>query len=185
MIQDKINSLKPYFKLFNIADGVAYALIEMPKKWVVPSDISEKFMISTKEVSGKDSGVYFFADMNENTNAIDSVFDSIEYTINFNKLLEERTEVFCELVNRLKEISSTEPVERLRKLQFVLPGDVKKRGRKKKDKKVNNVIEEAEATSVGNMEEVVTSKNVPEGTVGDSDGMLAAANQMLEELNNE
>lgn len=113
-IQDRITGLGSYFKSFNIIDGLAYALVKFPSGWKLPDEemLGEEFSVSTQENS---DGVYFYIEMSE---GVGRLFDAIDYTVSFNKAIEERLALFKECANKLKELFNTEDLEKLRTLEF-------------------------------------------------------------------
>ena len=171
-ITERINKLKPHFLAFNIAENVAYALVKMPisannpthKMWKIPDDIYERYKVKCSKDNETENGVYFFSNMEESSNAIDNVFDSIEYTFEFNKALEERGEIFKKLIEQLKELTFTEPLEKLKTLQFVFPEQPKKGKKngkvpKKIEKDLGKVAEEIKAPEVVGVENKQENNN--------------------------
>ena len=144
-LQERINNVKPYFVLFNIAENVAYSLIKTPNGWTVPSDLTKIHGVQYKKDTETVNGIYFFADLTENTGGIEAIFNAIDYTIEFNLTIEERAAIFREKAEILKNLVYTEPIDKLKALEFTFKKMPKsnKKGKaspKKKETVVNEVV---------------------------------------------
>ena len=137
-LQKRIDKAKPYFQLFNISENVAYSLMKMPSGWTVPSDLSKVYGVQVKKDTASQYGVYFFVDLLENTNGITAIFDAIDYTIEFNMTIEERTNIFKEKAELLKNLIYSEPIDKLKTLEFTF------KKRPKKAKQIEKVVTEKE-----------------------------------------
>ena len=102
-IQDRYVKTRQYVSLFNIAENVAYALLKMPNGWVIPSNVTKEFNIQCKKDIETQNGYYIFVDLSENQNGITSIFDSIDFIIEFNNAIEERASIFREKAEILKK----------------------------------------------------------------------------------
>ena len=145
-LQERINKVKPYFILFNIAENVAYSLIKTPNGWTVPSDLTKIHGVQYKKDTETANGIYFFADLTENTGGIEAIFNAIDYTIEFNLTIEERAAIFREKAEILKNLVYTEPIDKLKALEFTFKKMPKsKKGKpnpKKKEMAVNETVVE-------------------------------------------
>lgn len=171
-LQERINKAKPYFVLFNIAENVAYSLIKTPNGWTVPSDLVKVHGVQYKKDTETANGIYFFADLTENTNGIEAIFNAIDYTIEFNLTIEERANIFREKAEILKNLIYTEPIDKLKTLEFTF----KKMPKKSKTKKTKNIpkTEEVVINEPEKTEQVTENDN-------SVDSMMELAKSMTEE----
>ena len=116
-MQDRIEKIKEYFVAFNIAENMAYTQVRFPNKWDVPSSeiLEENFNVNTAIES--DGTIYFFSEM---SNGILNVFDAVDFTIDYNKDLEEKSELFREKIEELKELFATKTLDELRTMKIVV-----------------------------------------------------------------
>ena len=138
-MEERINKIKKYFKSFEIVDGIAYTLVSFPKKWQVPSNeiLMETFNVKTV-LSEKGNGFYFCCEI---SNGIYPLFDAVDFTIDFNLNIEEKSELLIEKVNELKTIFAEKPIEVLRTIQFKY-SEKKPKNIRKNNKKKNNDSED-------------------------------------------
>lgn len=193
-MQKRIENVKEYFVAFNIAENTAYAQLRFPTKWDVPSNEILEENFNTRSAIENDGSVYFFSDM---SNGIMNVFDAVDFTIEYNKDLEEKSELFREKIEELKQIFATKTLEELRNLTIsvkevtTLPwkksekGDKKERKRgkdkpqiKEDEKVVNNEVSENEVAEKKECEEIPPKEacNVPE----EENSLLAYAQGIVE-----
>lgn len=193
-MQKRIENVKEYFVAFNIAENTAYAQLRFPSKWDVPSNEILEENFNTRSAIESDGSVYFFSDM---SNGIMNVFDAVDFTIEYNKDLEEKSELFREKIEELKQIFATKTLEELRNLTIsvkevtTLPwkksekGDKKERKRgkdkpqiKEDEKVVNNEVGEKEVAEKNECEEIPSNevRNVPE----EENSLLAYAQGIVE-----
>lgn len=193
-MQKRIENVKEYFVAFNIAENTAYAQLRFPSKWDVPSNEILEENFNTRSAIEGDGSVYFFSDM---SNGIMNVFDAVDFTIEYNKDLEEKSELFREKIEELKQIFATKTLEELRNLTIsvkevtTLPwkksekGDKKERKRgkdkpqiKEEEKVVNNEVSEKEVVEKNECEEIPSNEvcNVPE----EENSLLAYAQGIVE-----
>lgn len=166
-MQNRINNIIEYFRGFNIADGIAYIHVTFPKTWQLPNNniLNNEFKTN---VASDNTGIYFFT---KYENGINIVFDAVEFTIDFNKDLEEKTSLFKDKVSELKELFMQEKLDVLKTLQFKF---TKKKTTKKKIS--NNDLDK-------NDEEQHNSDhvNIPENNADES--LLNFAQNIVEENN--
>lgn len=136
-IQERIHKIGEYFQLFNIAENIAYIVAKFPKNWTIAKSIEQEYNIQTRYDQQK--GItYFFAELSQNPNGLESSFDAVDAVIKLNKEIEIRAKIFKEKAEQLKEIVYTESIESLNSLEFVIK-QKKVRGRKK-----NQIVRQTE-----------------------------------------
>lgn len=167
-MQNRINNIIEYFRGFNIADGIAYIHVTFPKTWQLPNNniLNNEFKTS---VASDNTGIYFFT---KYENGINIVFDAVEFTIDFNKDLEEKTSLFKDKVSELKELFMQEKLDVLKTLQFKL--------NKKKTAKKKNPNQDLDK----NVEEQCVSKETTISENNDSESLLNFAQNIVKENNN-
>ena len=135
-ISERIVSLGDKFMGFNITSGYIYALINLPKKWSIPSEIDDYNVKSVAD--NKSTGTYFFTEI---VNGVDKVFDAIDHCVGVNKDAMERAQIFQEKIAELKEIfgDGTKTIEELRTLEFNFPPQ--KKGVKRPKAPVEKVVD--------------------------------------------
>lgn len=135
-IQERIHKIGEYFQLFNIAENVAYIVAKFPKNWTIAKSIEQEYNIQTK--CDQEKGItYFFAELSQNPNGLESSFDAVDAVIKLNKEIEIRAKIFKEKAEQLKEIIYTESIESLNNLEFVIKH--KKRREKKRIQTVKQI----------------------------------------------
>lgn len=147
-MQERINKISEYFKVFNISDNIAYISINFPSKWQVPDTkiLEDSFKV---KIAPDDGGiVYFFTDV---SNGIDNLFDSVEFTITYNRDLETKMQLLKEKVTLLKELFAIHSLEELSTLEIKLTP--------KKAKKTKKVKTTEQTTSVDDVETKVEETN--------------------------
>lgn len=183
-MQNRINSIKEYFVGFNIAENVAYVKVVFPETWSVTSNEILDSTFKVNSVSDNDGGIYFYSDMNE---GITNLFDAIDFTIEFNKDMERKSQLFLEKLEELKSLFSTLTLEELTTLEFITTKKnnnkektkTRKRGEKKEDKKVDKVKTEEKKEEVqlevpeqgSKKEEIIIENN--------NDSLLAFAEELV------
>ena len=141
-INDRIEKLGKYFVSFNIADGVAYALVDLPKTWNVPMTLD---YFKVKTAKKEDKGFYFFSEVSE---GIGNIFKAIDSVIELNKEYEEKKALLVEKANEMKELFAVEPLEKLRRLEFTFARQKKQKAKKKVEKIEQYVPSEDEQKSL-------------------------------------
>ena len=114
-LQDRIEAIKPIFRGFNIdaKEGVSVLLVKFPSGWQIPDSTVDTFGVHIETYK---EGVYF---MSEIESGIDSLFDAVDFVMNFNQSIIEKGEILKEKIEELKKLFVSEPVERLKSLRFV------------------------------------------------------------------
>lgn len=161
----RIENISAYFGGFNIVDNISILLIKFPQGWSVfdINVIRSKYNVN---VSEKPEGLYFLI---ETKDGVDNLFDAVEYVIGLNKALEEKSILLKEKANELRQIFLTEPLEKLKTLQFTFneekslkskKNSVKtKKNAEKPEDKLNKVIEEAISDQKDNTKKAVKEEN--------------------------
>lgn len=142
------------------ADGVEYYVvtINFNPKWnvVKPSDETVNC------VSQTESGAYvYFTEVN---NGIDTVFDAIDDTINYNEDVEKKITLLRQKISELQELFANETYENLQRLTFVIQDGAKKRGRKPKQQEVVEEVKEEVKDDITNCDNI---QETPVETVED------------------
>ena len=134
-MQDRITKIKDYFRGLEICEGIVIVKIDYPGKWVIPSAqlLDELFKVKVVE-NKKEVGYFYCCEM---INGVTPVFDAIDFTIDFNRNLEEKSELLKEKVNELKTLFAEKPIEVLRTIEFKY---YEKKAKTKKSKKTEEVI---------------------------------------------
>ena len=128
-LNERIESVKPYFVLFNISaeEDAIYAVVRFPQTWTIPDRAALKKTYNV-ELASMNNGICFAT---ETKNGAECVFDALDYVIKFNKCVEERKELLISKVNELKNLFATEDLEKLKTLTFVFEKPKKaKQGKK-------------------------------------------------------
>ena len=81
-INDKIASLKGYFKGMNVAEGFVYVTVEFPEGWFINDDLCAHYEVRAAKEKN-DGTYYFFTSM---AIGFDAVFDAILETIKYNEV---------------------------------------------------------------------------------------------------
>ena len=183
----RIEQIKEYFVAFNIAEDIAYILISFPEKWELPSSSVLEENFDTKTATETDGKIYFFSDL---SNGVNNVFDAVDFVVEYNKELEEKTELFMEKINYLKELFSTKTLDELKKLQISIsqntlpftPPNTKeiKQKAKRRSKKDVPVNETTKNNEVKNGIIATTEEKKDEKTEdNNSDSLLSFAQDLI------
>lgn len=134
-MQNRINRIKEYFVAFNIAENIAYVKVNFPKKWDLTSGeiLNDEFKCNAVE-DKEHGGIYFFSDME---NGITNLFDAIDFTIDFNKDMELKSQLFLEKMEEMKTLFSTLPLDELKTMEFAFK-EKSKTPKADKNKEVKN-----------------------------------------------
>ena len=134
-MQKRIEKINQYFNDFKVCDGLVFISVDFPKKWQIPSSELLEEMFKTKYVNKNDgTGYYFFSSIE---NGIYNVFDTVDFTIEFNLNLEEKTKLLQEKTEELKKLFVELPIETLKTIEFKYsekkPKNIRKNNKKKSD----------------------------------------------------
>lgn len=146
-LQEKLIELSEYGVSFNVASGNFVIKIKYNSNWTIIQPDGNEIAFYRDE--NDDSVYYYVASV---TTSIDKIFFAIDETIEYNRELELKVELFKEKMSELQEIFAQEPLDALRTLEFKL-----KKKKKEKTKK-EKVVKEKE-DDINNIEEV--SENEP------------------------
>lgn len=135
-MQKRIEKINQYFNDFKVCDGLVFISVDFPKKWQIPSNELLEEMFKTKYVNKNDgTGYYFFSPIE---NGIYNVFDTVDFTIEFNLNLEEKTKLLQEKTEELKKLFVELPIETLKTIEFKYSEKKPKNVRKNNKKKIND-----------------------------------------------
>lgn len=113
-LQERMNSLRPYFKGIEMYNEALIVRVEYPSNWkAYPSD-DGKVKVTPSETSPNET--YYYASSNDST--YDSILDLIEETVKANQDILLKLELLREKTEELKEIFSTHTYEELSSLSF-------------------------------------------------------------------
>lgn len=132
-LQEKLISLSEYKLGFNIYNGHVVININYPTEWTIikPEDDDITF--------AQENSIYYYS---APIIQMQNIFEVIETTIEFNKEMEKKLELFKLKQKELQEIFAEESYEILETLSFTLKKKKKvaKKTPKKEDVKMNNEI---------------------------------------------
>lgn len=143
-INERVKALGPYFKSLNMVDGAVVVLVKFPEKWKVfnKEEIFEEFNVQVGKKEEVD-GTFFVGEI---ADGLENVFDAIESVISQNKTLEEKAELLEAKAKELRDLFISEPLEKLKTLEFTFK--VKNTARKSKNAvKTEETVEEPEEKS--------------------------------------
>ena len=168
-VNDRIKNVGEYFAVFNVHDGAVCVGVRFPDKWTLfdAETICNEFRVQIKV---KDGTTFFLCDIND---GFDPVFDAVDFIIEQNKALEEKTSLLREKVEELRTLFEQESLDRLRTLQPIdIKKQLKKSGRKNEAQQQvdnKNVISVQESDKIVVDESVKTPKrNKRKNNPGDS-----------------
>lgn len=156
-LQEKLIELSEYNVSFNVANGSFVIRIKYDDRWTVIQPDSKD--ISFYRDDSNDSVYYYVAPI---TVGIDKMFSAIDETIEYNRELEIKVELFKQKMNELQEIFAQEPLEVLNTLEFKMK---KKRDKIKKSKQTEiekEVSEENESVKDIEKEDTVEEEKETE-----------------------
>jgi hypothetical protein len=161
-VNSRIKNIGKYFGVFNVHEGTVCVGVTFPDKWTLfdVETICNEFHV---QIQVKDGTTFFLCDIND---GFDPVFDAVDFIIEQNRALEEKTALLKEKVEELRVLFETESLDKLQTLHFVfdedtlvpvkevpLPIDIKKeikKNNKKGDPQVSDtekeIVEETEPT---------------------------------------
>ena len=117
-VNERIKNVGKYFAMFNVHDGVVCLGIHLPDKWTLfdTQAICDEFAI---QIKSKDSVTFFLCDIDD---GFEPVFDAVDFIIEQNKSLEEKTNLLKQKVEELRTLFEGESLEKLKTLEFVFGG---------------------------------------------------------------
>lgn len=138
MLQDRISSISQYFRSIEMAGTYPIVKVCYPEKWGVYNGKDGRVNVTRSEDT---VGEWFYFTTDETVN-LDDVFDLIEETINMNLSAIAKIELLKAKVEELKEVFSSESLERLQRLEFVIKEDEQAKPKKKAQRKPKTVKKE-------------------------------------------
>lgn len=116
-LQDRIEKIKQFFIGFNVdaQGGVSVLLVRFPQTWTIPDqhNLAENFGI---QIEARQEGIYFITELE---NGIDGLFDAVDYVIEYNQSIIEKSGLLKEKISELKDIFIHESIDKLKTLQFI------------------------------------------------------------------
>jgi hypothetical protein len=155
-ITARITKLGKFFGEFNIKDDFVWVAIRVKKDWSVPP-IKKDGVISYLYNKEKNLHYYFAEIIAEN--AVSKVFDAADSVIELNKAVEEKALFFKEKVSELQRIVATEPISKLRTLEFTF-NEIKNGKKRKKKKTATNEVAEIQEEKSNDNSEIINTEEV-------------------------
>ena len=143
-IQERIKNLGKLFKEMQVKQiegvSVIYVVVLLPQRWIIDETIREKYGVDVLEGKEEPGEYYFCADASV---GFDKVFDAIDFCVRVNKEAMERTQIFQEKLNKLKELFGNEEIsiEELKTLDFTFQKK-KQTARKPKKTQIEEIAEQ-------------------------------------------
>ena len=128
---ERIAELSKYGISVNVYEANFIVSISYPAEWKILNPKDKNILMSQAE---NNPHLFYYAMSCQYD--IGLIFDTIEGTIDYNKAIEMKISLFKEKVAELQGIFAETDYNELKQLQFVLPKQMKKRGRKKTTPKV-------------------------------------------------
>ena len=173
-LKDRIEKIKPFFINFNVdsTEGASVLLVRLPQGWQVPNTVEKDFGVQT---AVRQEGTYFVVELDKGT---DVLFDAVDFVIEFNQSIIEKSELLKEKISELKEIFIKNPMEKLKTLEFTFPPQ-KKSGKKTTKQTTAPTEIKIEAPTEETVEETVNNEPETENTE-DSNINGPADNDLME-----
>lgn len=146
-LQDRMNSLKPYFKAVEMYNEALIVRVVYPSNWTAYGSADERIKVTPSDTNPNET--YYYGSSEETS--YDEMFDLIEETIHANNEINLKLQLLHDKGEELKELFSRLPYEELKTLEFVTSSkkkNNKKRGSRKK--KVEDNVEIIEERKEGN-----------------------------------
>lgn len=134
-IKNRIQNINEYFKSINVhaEDNIIYVLVQFPRGWDCSELTEPNFNVKCARES--DELIYFFAQIEV---GLDTIFDAIEYNINFNKEAQIKVDLLKEKIEMLKCIFEKEDIKTLETLEFKYKTTSKRSKKKTNNKNIND-----------------------------------------------
>ena len=164
ILMDKIKQLEEFKPDMSFKDGMFILKLNYKTSWSIIKPNDDTIAYAADE---NVSGLHWYVC---NLDNIDDLFLLIENTINVNREMEKKINLYKEKVKVLQELFLGDtPYEDLLQIQFVIPEAAKKRGRPKKN--VKDTINEINVVEKENINE----ENNNSETISDIDKKIAEA----------
>ena len=131
-LQDRMASMKPYFKGIEMYNEALIVKVVFPNNWKAYDSQDGKIKVTPSDTNPNES--YYYASSEDTS--YDDIFDLIEETIKANQDIILKLELLKKKIEELKEVFSSHSYDELCSLSFVL-----KQGRRKVCQKGENASE--------------------------------------------
>lgn len=121
-LQDRMASMKPYFKGIEMYNEALIVKVVFPNNWKAYDSQDGKIKVTPSDTNPNES--YYYASSEDTS--YDDIFDLIEETIKANQDIILKLELLKKKIEELKEVFSSHSYDELCSLSFVL-----KQGRRK------------------------------------------------------
>lgn len=145
-ISERIKRIRGYFRFLNVTEDASYILVSFPDTWEVPNSMDDGAIQTKRDKQG-----YYFAI--DGSDDIDTLFESIESVIEYNKDMEQKAELLIKKIQELKEIFETEELDKLNKMEFSF-GTSNFQFKKKNNKEATEKSKTEEKVETSSMMEV-------------------------------
>ena len=161
-LNEQLIRLSSYKINFNIYEGTVIISLEYPKDWTVLQVNSND--IQTTSENGRQ---FYWVPLQTD---VEKVFELIDETIEYNKDIEAKSELFKQKINEMRKIFLEEDLQTLRTMEFKmkkkkLPKKKVMEGKEDNITEVDNLVDNKEKLSENKQEEVVTESVKEENMV--------------------
>ena len=161
-LNEQLIRLSSYKINFNIYEGTVIISLEYPKDWTVLQVNSND--IQTTSENGRQ---FYWVPLQTD---VEKVFELIDETIEYNKDIEAKSELFKQKIDEMRKIFLEEDLQTLRTMEFKmkkkkLPKKKVMEGKEDNITEVDNVVDNKEKLSENKQEEVVTESVKEENMV--------------------
>ena len=153
-LNEQLIRLSSYKINFNIYEGTVIISLEYPKDWTVLQVNSND--IQTTSENGRQ---FYWVPLQTD---VEKVFELIDETIEYNKDIEAKSELFKQKIDEMRKIFLEEDLQTLRTMEFKMK---KKKLPKKKVTEGNDTANDKQTPSENKQEEVVTESVKEENMV--------------------
>lgn len=161
-LNEQLIRLSSYKINFNIYEGTVIISLEYPKDWTVLQVNSND--IQTTSENGRQ---FYWVPLQTD---VEKVFELIDETIEYNKDIEAKSELFKQKIDEMRKIFLEEDLQTLRTMEFKmkkkkLPKKKVMEGKEDNITEVDNLVDNKEKLSENKQEEVVTESVKEENMV--------------------
>lgn len=161
-LNEQLIRLSSYKINFNIYEGTVIISLEYPKDWTVLQVNSND--IQTTSENGRQ---FYWVPLQTD---VEKVFELIDETIEYNKDIEAKSELFKQKIDEMRKIFLEEDLHTLKTMEFKmkkkkLPKKKVMEGKEDNITEVDNVVDNKEKLSENKQEEVVTESVKEENMV--------------------
>lgn len=133
--ENLLNKLKIYDVAFEIRQGYYHVSIKFENGWDVIIPENENIYVEER------NGIHHYIAETDAV-SVNEIFNCIEQTIEYNKDLQRKLELFRQKTIELQEIFSNETYEKLKTIEFTFPRQKKTSKKNKTKKKEEKALEE-------------------------------------------